>query len=168
MARSTGVLTDKDRLPDAWITLTAGPIVVTPAALGRNFRVFLSEDTLIEAPHAAHDGQLITWRLEQDGTGGHTVTLNSTGFVVRGASSFAVDETAGAVTFLKAQYDADGGIWEVHGQASISSLLDDLGSAQHGSVLFRGASGWELLAPGGPGQQLTTNSSGADPNWDTA
>lgn len=38
-------------------------------------------------------------------------------------------------------------------------------SEVHGDVMFRGASGWQRLAAGTPGQQLTTNGPGADPTW---
>lgn len=46
----------------------------------------------------------------------------------------------------------------------VSTLLDQLGTAQ-GSILFRSATGWKVLAPGVAGQHLTTNGPGADPSW---
>ena len=52
-------------------------------------------------------------------------------------------------------------------EVSISTVLDWLGSAQ-GSVLYRGASGWAVLAPGTSGQFLKTQGAGANPVWDTA
>lgn len=49
---------------------------------------------------------------------------------------------------------------------TISQLLDWLGSTQ-GSILYRGASAWTVLAPGGSGTLLKSNGSGADPSWGT-
>lgn len=47
---------------------------------------------------------------------------------------------------------------------TISSVLDGLGSTR-GDVIYRGASGWTVLAPGTSGNFLTTGGSGADPSW---
>jgi len=47
---------------------------------------------------------------------------------------------------------------------TISSYLDTFGSAQ-GSILYRGASGWVVLAPGTSGYVLQTNGSGSNPAW---
>lgn len=44
--------------------------------------------------------------------------------------------------------------------------LDDLGATQ-GDVLYRGASGWAALAPGGAGQVLQSGGAGANPSWAT-
>ena len=44
--------------------------------------------------------------------------------------------------------------------------LDAIG-ATRGSILFRGANGWEILTPGTAGQTLHTNGVGADPDWNT-
>lgn len=52
-------------------------------------------------------------------------------------------------------------------EVSISTVLDWIGSAQ-GSVLYRGASGWAVLAPGTSGQFLQTQGAGANPQWATA
>lgn len=46
----------------------------------------------------------------------------------------------------------------------LSSILD-LVTTTRGSVLFRGATGWQALAPGTAGWRLTTNGAGADPTW---
>lgn len=48
--------------------------------------------------------------------------------------------------------------------ANIQALLDSIGSTR-GDVLFRGAGGWSVLAPGTAGQVLTTGGAGADPSW---
>ena len=46
----------------------------------------------------------------------------------------------------------------------ISSYLDTFGTTQ-GSMLYRGASGWVVLAPGTSGYVLQTNGSGSNPTW---
>ncbi len=48
--------------------------------------------------------------------------------------------------------------------SQISDFLDFLGTAQ-GDVVFRGASGWEVLAPGTAGEVLATGGAAADPAW---
>lgn len=48
----------------------------------------------------------------------------------------------------------------------ISNLLDLIGSTR-GSILYRGANGWAIKAPGTAGQVLQTNGPGADPTWET-
>jgi formylmethanofuran dehydrogenase subunit D len=46
----------------------------------------------------------------------------------------------------------------------ISSYLDTFGTTQ-GSILYRGATGWVVLAPGTSGYVLQTNGSGSNPTW---
>jgi len=50
---------------------------------------------------------------------------------------------------------------------NISALLDTLSDTQ-GTVLYRGASAWEALAPGTALQVLTTNGAAANPSWQDA
>lgn len=47
---------------------------------------------------------------------------------------------------------------------TVDTLLDQY-SSTHGAVLFRGASGWEAIAPSTSGLYLRTNGSGVDPVW---
>lgn len=49
---------------------------------------------------------------------------------------------------------------------TMSQILDFLGVTR-GSIIYRGASGWTLLAPGTSGNVLQTNGAGADPTWVT-
>jgi len=48
--------------------------------------------------------------------------------------------------------------------AQVQEILDQLSTTQ-GSVIFRGAADWEVLAPGASGQFLKTNGAGANPAW---
>lgn len=50
---------------------------------------------------------------------------------------------------------------------SPSSILDVLGSTQ-GDILYRDAGGWQVLAPGGSGQLLSSGGVAANPSWITA
>ena len=56
------------------------------------------------------------------------------------------------------------GISAPPGDYSLSLLLDGLG-ATWGDVLYRGSSGWTVLAPGTSGQVLQTHGTGANPSW---
>lgn len=52
-------------------------------------------------------------------------------------------------------------------EVTLSQLLDWVGSAAHGDILYRGASGWAPLAAGTAGQVLQTQGGGANPQWVT-
>ena len=47
----------------------------------------------------------------------------------------------------------------------LSDVLDGAIGSTRGSVIIRGASGWEILAPGTSGYALLSNGSGADPSY---
>jgi len=53
-------------------------------------------------------------------------------------------------------------------ELSLSDALDFVGSAAHGDLLVRGASGWVRLAAGTSGQYLQTQGAGANPQWAAA
>jgi hypothetical protein len=46
-----------------------------------------------------------------------------------------------------------------------SASLDAVFGSARGDILYRGASGWAVLAPGTSGYALVTNGAGADPAW---
>jgi hypothetical protein len=50
---------------------------------------------------------------------------------------------------------------------TLSDILDFVGSAAQGDILYRGASGWTRLGAGTSGQVLTTQGTGANPIWST-
>lgn len=52
-------------------------------------------------------------------------------------------------------------------ECTLSEVLDFIGSAAQGDVLYRGAASWARLAAGTSGQFLKTNGSGANPEWAT-
>jgi len=52
-------------------------------------------------------------------------------------------------------------------EVTLSQLLDWIGSAAQGDVLYRGSSAWARLAAGTSGQFLQTQGTGANPQWAT-
>jgi hypothetical protein len=50
-------------------------------------------------------------------------------------------------------------------ECTLSEVLDFIGSAAQGDILYRGASAWERLAAGTDGQLLRTRGTGANPSW---
>jgi hypothetical protein len=61
------------------------------------------------------------------------------------------------------------GTLEVNGAPVVNSAaLDAAFGSTYGDLLYRGASGWKVLAPGTTGQSLVTNGAGLDPVWATS
>lgn len=58
----------------------------------------------------------------------------------------------------------NGSVWV---DATVSQMLDYLGTEAQGDIIYRGASGWALLPAGTSGQFLKTLGAGANPTWDT-
>jgi hypothetical protein len=52
-------------------------------------------------------------------------------------------------------------------EITLTELLDFIGSAAWGDILFRGENGWARLAAGDLGKILTTNGVGANPTWES-
>jgi hypothetical protein len=50
-------------------------------------------------------------------------------------------------------------------ELTLSDLLDFIGSAAQGDILYRGAAGWARLAAGTSGQVLQTQGAAANPQW---
>lgn len=104
-------------------------------------------------------------------TGDQTITLtgNVTG---TGTGSFAATIANDAVTNAQAANMASN---TVKGRktagtgdpedCTLSEVLDFIGSAAQGDILYRGASGWARLAAGTSGHVLKTQGAGANPQW---
>jgi hypothetical protein len=105
-------------------------------------------------------------------TGDQTITL--TGDVTgSGTGSFAATIANNAVSYAKLQdisatsrvlgrKTASAGDTE---ECTLSEVLDFVGSAAQGDILYRGASTWTRLAAGTSGHYLKTLGSGANPEW---
>lgn len=107
-------------------------------------------------------------------TGNQTVTLSGD---VTGSGATAITTTIAnqAVTYAKIQdisatsrilgrKTAGAGSAE---ELTLSDVLDFVGSAAQGDILYRGASSWTRLAAGTNGQYLQTQGAGANPQWAT-
>lgn len=132
-----------------------------------------------------------TWVRLAAGTSGHFLKTNGAGadpawaaaaltdgdkgdITVSGSgATFTIDD--GAVTYAKMQdisatqrvlgrNTAGAGDAE---EVTLTQLLDWIGSAAQGDILYRGASSWARLAAGTGGQVLTTGGPGANPFWTT-
>ena len=53
-------------------------------------------------------------------------------------------------------------------ELTLSEILDFIGSAAHGDILYRDSATWARLAAGSAGEVLTTAGAGADPSWEPA
>jgi hypothetical protein len=106
-------------------------------------------------------------------TGDQTITL--TGDVTgSGTGSFAATIANDAVTnaklanmtasTIKARITGSTGDPE---DATLTQVLDLVGSAAQGDLLYRGTSTWTRLAAGTSGTYLKTNGTGSDPAWAT-
>lgn len=79
---------------------------------------------------------------------------------------------SGAVTYTKIQPVTSGrvlGRFSVGSgtveEGTLSQVLDLVGGATHGDILFRGSTGWQRLPAGTAGTFLKTQGAGADPVW---
>lgn len=70
-----------------------------------------------------------------------------------------------AASRIKARKTASTGDPE---DCTLSEVLDFIGSAAQGDMLYRGASGWARLAAGASGHFLQTQGAGANPQWASA
>jgi|GEM_PF-2703514 len=82
-----------------------------------------------------------------------------------GAAIVAAATSFGATAKVLGRKTAGAGAGE---ECSITEILDLLGTAERGDVLYRGASAWAMLPHGVAGQVLTTGGNGADPSWSDA
>jgi hypothetical protein len=69
-----------------------------------------------------------------------------------------------AASTIKARKTASTGDPE---DCTLSEVLDFIGSAAQGDILYRGSASWARLAAGTSGQYLKTLGTGANPAWDT-
>jgi len=103
-------------------------------------------------------------------------TAAHTGDVTSSANSFALTIPNDTVTYAKMQNvsatsrilgrkTASAGDPE---ECTLSEILDFIGSAAQGDILYRGSSGWARLGAGTSGDFLKTNGAAANPAWATA
>jgi hypothetical protein len=82
--------------------------------------------------------------------------------IANGVVSYAkMQNVSAASRVLGRKSSGSGAVQEV----SLTELLDFIGSAAQGDILFRGASTWQRLGAGTNGQTFQTRGPGADPQW---
>ena len=107
------------------------------------------------------------------GGGGQLVRAALTGDVTAAQNANSTTIANDAVTYAKLQNisttsrllgrkTAGAGDAE---ECSLSEVLDFVGSAAQGDILYRGASGWTRLPAGTAGRYLKTLGAGANPEW---
>lgn len=141
--------------------------------------------SLLSGPNIvlAESADGITISAPEAGAGTVTsVDIESTDLLVVGSpiilsGTIRLSIAPAAVTYAKIQLtNSDAivlgrGFGEGQGQLeelTLSQVLDLLGTAQQGDVLFRGATGWQYLAAGASGQFLQTQGALADVIWEAA
>lgn len=104
-------------------------------------------------------------------TSGKPVAIQSTG------DKAVLHESGGALSFdtINASYIQASATSRVFGrktsgagngeELTLSDVLDFIGSAAQGDILYRGASSWARLPAGTAGYVLSTNGAGANPSW---
>lgn len=90
-----------DKIP---VTLTDAATIATNAAVGRHFRVTLTANRTLGNPTNGVDGGRYVWELIQDGSGSHTISLD-TKFNV-GTFTITLTTTASKRDFLGAIYNS--------------------------------------------------------------
>lgn len=90
--------------------------------------------------------------------GGATWTIDA------GAVSYSKIQNVSATSRILARITAGAGVIE---EATLSQVLDLVGGAAQGDILYRGAAGWARLGAGTSGQFLQTQGAAANPQWST-
>jgi hypothetical protein len=153
------------RLMNSPVAVAYSATLAYDLAAGRVFTTTLTGDLDIDDLANARPGQVGKIVVTQDGTGGWLVTFTGADWIEVGADVSA-DTAPGAVTV----YDYFVGTSVVYvskasGGGGGSGGLTYAGTAAQGDILYRGASGWELLTPGSPGEVLVTQGPAANPAW---
>jgi hypothetical protein len=95
---------------------------------------------------------------------GALATLASVGTnqIADDAVTYAKMQDISATSRILGRRTAGAGATE---ECTLSQILDFIGSAAQGDILYRGASAWQRLAAGTDRQRLITRGAGANPEW---
>jgi hypothetical protein len=105
------------------------------------------------------------YTLIYDGTFFQVLELNSVAFTLAdGSVTYAKLQDISTTQRVLGRNTAGAGDAE---EVSLTQLLDWIGSAARGDILYRGAATWSRLGAGTAGQVLTSGGPGADPAWAT-
>lgn len=95
--------------------LTDAATIATDASLSNNFRVTLGGNRTLGNPTNPTDGQIITWELIQDGTGGRTIALDTKFALGTDIASVVLTTTASKRDFLTVVYNSSADKFFVRG-----------------------------------------------------
>lgn len=131
----------------AGVEVIAGDLVIGRVYRASYFTSNSGEWLLHDGPTALADGQVATAKIADD------------------AVTYAKLQNVSATSRILGRKTASAGDPE---ECTLSEVLDFIGSAAQGDILYRGASGWAQLGAGTSGQLLKTNGTGANPAWFTS
>lgn len=91
-----------------------------------------------------------------------TKSLITSSDITDGTIVYADLQNISATSRVLGRKSSGAGVTE---ELTLSEILDFVGSAAQGDILYRGSSGWSRLAAGTSGQVLTTGGAAANPSW---
>ena len=136
------------------LTGTTLTFVSAPATGTNNIFVRWTNSIAIGVPN---DGSVLTSSIQD--------LAVTTAKIANAAITYAKMQNVSATQRLLGRNSAGAGSPE---EITLSQLLDWIGSATQGDILYRDASGWARLAAGTSGSVLTTNGPAANPSWAAA
>jgi len=103
---ASGLILESD-LPKgiAWSMLTDAATIATDASLSNNFKVTLGGNRIMGAPTSLRNGQVLVYRVTQDGTGSRTLTWASI-FAWPSGTAPTLSTAAGKVDMFSGIYDS--------------------------------------------------------------
>lgn len=87
--------------------------LVTNMFAGSRFQFALTANRTLNTPTNANNGQVCEWRIHQDGTGGHTLTLHSDFRFGDDIASLSLPTDANTTCYMTAVYHEIDGKWDV-------------------------------------------------------
>jgi hypothetical protein len=157
---STGavsVITGAENVSPTAPAITSGKIPVAQVALTTSTVAITNSLITDERPVAFTGG------ISDGDKGDITVSGGGATFTIdNDAVTYAKMQNVSATSRILGRKTAAAGDTE---ECTLSEILDFIGSAAQGDILYRGASAWARLAAGTSGQYLKTNGAGANPAW---
>lgn len=145
------VFTKTNRYP--FVSVTDGPTVTLDAANGKNRSLTLGGNRAMGVPSGAADGQDVLLLVQQDGTGGRTLTWNAV-FNFENGITPTLTTTAGAVDMFLMTYNATLNKWLVRTFLNIAAPS----GATYNYRITENTVDWNLVAKvGTPGGSVTVN-----------